>query len=240
MLRRHVFSVLTAGCSDSPNGQGEAGAAENVSQKTIVLSQKELPAEFQGKTIIDEVSNLDLAYFPTLEDTIPHAAAAVKATVNDISYTSIGSNAWTVVNVTVDDVLFGDVAPSSNLQIYAFGGYISMLEIAEADGDRERYADKTDDELRNMIVHQQADMEEPPLTGYQYIFFLGSPIELMPVGSYEKLGWKYCQMQVDAENEVLYYLPYDTSGDIAAIAEGDAEISTMTMDALTSLIEQYH
>lgn len=235
------ISMIISGCANSSTPADQDDAALASPQKPVVLSQKELPDEFRGKTIIKEVDYLDLAYFPTLDDTIPHAVAAVKATVEDVSYTSIGNNAWTVIDATVNDVLLGAVAPSASLKIYAFGGYISMYEIAEAEGDRARYTDKTDEELKNTIIHQQADMEEPPLIGYQYVFFLGAPLAQMPEGSYEKLGWKYCQLQVDSDNsETLHYLPYPESNSQAALEVSDETISSISMHDLTSLIQQYH
>ena len=45
----------------------------------------------------------------------------------------------------------------------------------------------TDEELENTIIRQAADMQESPLVGQQYIFFLGAPtddVRLMHMNSW--------------------------------------------------------
>ena len=203
----------------------------------IILSQQETPEIYQNKTIVNDNSLLDLAYRPTLEEVIPHSTEIIQAIVNNVEYTSIGSNAWTVINATVQDVLSGNLSNEKNITIYAYGGYISMKDIVTAEHDRERYTNMTDEDLENTIVHQAADMEESPLIGEQYIFFLGSPTVYMPDDAYEQLGWKFCQMLV-YENETLYYTPYIIE-DTPSPTNVSNDIAHITLDELKAFIQQY-
>ena len=95
----------------------------------------------------------------------------------------------------------------------------------------------TDEDLENTIVHQAADMEESPLIGEQYIFFLGSPTVDMPDDAYEQLGWKFCQMLV-YENETLYYTPYIIE-DTPSPTNVSNDIAHITLDELKAFIQQY-
>ena len=162
----------------------EKPVQNEIYESEIILAQKETPLEFQSKRVVEENYVLDLAYRPTLEEVIPHSSAIVRATVNDVEYTSIAAHAWTVVDATVEDVLLGDVERAADINIYAYGGYISMKGIAGAENDRERYVGMTDEALENTIIHQEANMEESPLIGEQYIFFLCNPSVDMPIDAY--------------------------------------------------------
>ena len=108
-----VIISLTA-CRSADN---QTSATDNTpqSQETpipdseIILFEQETPSIYQDKTVINDNSRLDLAYRPVLEEVIPHATAIVQATVDNIEYTSIGANAWTVIDAAVQDVLSGDL-----------------------------------------------------------------------------------------------------------------------------------
>lgn len=237
-----LFIVVLTACQ---NTDSHASASNNTapshetpaSTPAVVLSQQEIPEIYQNKTIVNDNSRLDLIYRPTLEEVIPHTTEIVQATVNDVGYTSIGSNAWTVIDATVKAGLSGNLSSEKNITIYAYGGYISMKDVVTADQDRERYTDMTDEDLENTIIHQAADMEESPLIGEQYIFFLGSPTANMPTDAYEQLGWKFCQMLV-GENQTLYYMPYMTE-DAPSPINASNDIASITLDELKTLIKRY-
>lgn len=236
-----VIISLTA-CRSADN---QTSATDNTpqSQETpipdseIILFEQETPSIYQDKTVINDNSRLDLAYRPVLEEVIPHATAIVQATVDNIEYTSIGANAWTVIDAAVQDVLSGDLPDRSNITIYAYGGYISMKDVATAEHNRERYTDMTDEELENTIIRQAADMQESPLVGQQYIFFLGAPTDDMPADAYEQLGWKFCQMLV-GDDDTLYYLPYPAE-DAPSSADTANDIAHITLNDLRELIHRY-
>lgn len=220
-----LFLCLTAcrGTDSSVAVNAETAAAQ---ETQIVLAQQGTPEIYAGKRIVEENFHLDLAYRPTFENVVAHSAAIVRAEVNHVDYTSINAQAWTVVHADIREVLSGDLC-TGTIDIYAYGGYISMKEIA--DGERERYADMTDEELENTIVHQGADWQVSPLVGEQYIFFLGAPTDAMPADAYEQLGWKFCQMLV-GEDETLYYTPYTEDGPTAD------RVDSMSMTELKTLI----
>lgn len=222
----------TSAASDTPQSQ-EAP----ISGSEIILFEQETPSIYRNKTVINDNSRLDLAYRPVLEEVIPHASAIVQATVDNIEYISIGANAWTAIDATVQDVLSGGLPGRSNITIYAYGGYISMKDIAAAEHNRESYTDMTDEELENTIIRQVADMQESPLIGQQYIFFLGAPTDDMPADAYEQLGWKFCQVLV-GDDDTLFYLPYPAE-DALSPADTANDIARITRNDLRELIHQY-
>ena len=114
---------------------------------------------------------------------------------------------------------------------------ISMKDVAAAEHNRESYTDMTDEELENTIIRQAADMQESPLVGQQYIFFLGAPTDDMPADAYEQLGWKFCQMLV-GDDDTLYYLPYPAE-DALSPADTANDIAHITLNDLRELIHRY-
>ena len=134
LLLSILVSISLTACQSTDD---LASATDNTpqSQETpipdskIILFEQETPSIYQDKTVINDNSRVDLAYRPILEEVIPHATAIVQATVDNIEYTSIGANAWTVIDAAVQDVLSGDLPDRSNITIYAYGGYISMKDV---------------------------------------------------------------------------------------------------------------
>lgn len=243
ILLLSVLVIISLTACQSADDQTSATDNTPLPQETpipdseIILFEQETPSIYQDKTVINDNSRLDLAYRPVLEEVIPHATAIVQATVDNIEYTSIGANAWTVIDAAVQDVLSGDLSDRSNITIYAYGGYISMKDVAAAEHNRESYTDMTDEELENTIIRQAADMQESPLVGQQYIFFLGAPTDDMPTDAYEQLGWKFCQMLV-GENETLYYVPYPAEN-APSPADNANDIAHITLNDLRELIHRY-
>ena len=80
-------------------------------------------------------------------------------------------------------------------------------------------------------------MQESPLVGQQYIFFLGAPTDDMPADAYEQLGWKFCQMLV-GDDDTLYYLPYPAE-DALSPADTANDIAHITLNDLRELIHRY-
>lgn len=175
ILLLSVLVIISLTACQSANDQTSATDNTPLPQETpipdseIILFEQETPSIYQDKTVINDNSRLDLAYRPVLEEVIPHATAIVQATVDNIEYTSIGANAWTVIDAAVQDVLSGNLSDRSNITIYAYGGYISMKDVAAAEHNRESYTDMTDEELENTIIRQAADMQESPLVGQECV-----------------------------------------------------------------------
>ena len=215
ILLLSVLVIISLTACQSADDQTSATDNTPLPQETpipdseIILFEQETPSIYQDKTVINDNSRLDLAYRPVLEEVIPHATAIVQATVDNIEYTSIGANAWTVIDAAVQDVLSGDLSDRSNITIYAYGG----------------------------IIRQAADMQESPLVGQQYIFFLGAPTDDMPADAYEQLGWKFCQMLV-GDDDTLYYLPYPAE-DALSPADTANDIAHITLNDLRELIHRY-
>ena len=165
ILLLSVLVIISLTACQSADDQTSATDNTPLPQETpipdseIILFEQETPSIYQDKTVINDNSRLDLAYRPVLEEVIPHATAIVQATVDNIEYTSIGANAWTVIDAAVQDVLSGDLSDRSNITIYAYGGYVSMKDVAAAEHNRESYTDMTDEELENTIIRQAADMQ---------------------------------------------------------------------------------
>ena len=139
ILLLSVLVIISLTACQSADDQTSATDNTPLPQETpipdseIILFEQETPSIYQDKTVINDNSRLDLAYRPVLEEVIPHATAIVQATVDNIEYTSIGANAWTVIDAAVQDVLSGDLSDRSNITIYAYGGYISMKDVAAAE-----------------------------------------------------------------------------------------------------------
>ena len=215
ILLLSVLVIISLTACQSADDQTSATDNTPLPQETpipdseIILFEQETPSIYQDKTVINDNSRLDLAYRPVLEEVIPHATAIVQATVDNIEYTSIG----------------------------AYGGYISMKDVAAAEHNRESYTDMTDEELENTIIRQAADMQKSPLVGQQYIFFLGAPTDDMPADAYEQLGWKFCQMLV-GDDDTLYYLPYPAE-DALSPADTANDIAHITLNDLRELIHRY-
>lgn len=230
ILLLSVLVIISLTACQSADDQTSATDNTPLPQETpipdseIILFEQETPSIYQDKTVINDNSRLDLAYRPVLEEVIPHA-------------TAIGANAWTVIDAAVQDVLSGDLSDRSNITIYAYGGYISMKDVATAEHNRESYTDMTDEELENTIIRQAADMQESPLVGQQYIFFLGAPTDDMPADAYEQLGWKFCQMLV-GDDDTFYYLPYPAE-DALSPADTANDIAHITLNDLRELIHRY-
>ena len=107
ILLLSVLVIISLTACQSANDQTSATDNTPLPQETPIpdsesyFSSKKTPSIYQDKTVINDNSRLDLAYRPVLEEVIPHATAIVQATVDNIEYTSIGANAWTVIDAAV-------------------------------------------------------------------------------------------------------------------------------------------
>ncbi len=167
----------------------------------------ELPAEFQGKTVLRMSAEMDRLYAPTMDNIVSHADGAIRGTVQGITYTSLGEaslgkNAWTVIRVKTEKTLAGDIPAGGTLDIYTFGGYIPLREKL-GDSLEAHGSSMTEEGLDNSVVYQYSDESALPEIGKTYIFYLVEPNEAMPQGSYERLCGSYGQLEVGADGQTL-------------------------------------
>lgn len=191
-----VMSVFV-GCEN----KNSAEASSNVSS-TAVDSQimaDALPEKFKGYNILPMSSQNDYAFLPTMDNIVDYSKYSVIGTVKGTEYVSLGTNAWTVLTVSVAETLSGNIKTGTDIKIYTYGGYIPLREKLGGSVDAHGI-NMTDEEIDNTVVYEYADETELPKIGAKYAFYLVDGNDKMENGSYEGLFGKYGRLEVSGDS----------------------------------------
>jgi hypothetical protein len=164
-----------------------------------------VPKEFQGKKILDHYPQLDYETEMNIQGISKYTNQIITGKINEISYTSIGESqnvktAWTIINVTVNENLYGNIKPGENINIYTCGGYISMRDklgdLLYAKGGKYGEGNKlSEEEIDNTVYHEIINSGELPIIGQEYAFYLANGNKYMNDNSYIVIGGENGQLQ---------------------------------------------
>ncbi len=213
-----LLSFSLFGCSNNESASNNSASVPSASDTGTVSepSKATVPEEFNDMNILEQSSVQDYAFDLSAANIERLSDAKVIATVNGYDYTSIGQSAWTVINVTVDEVLEGDVQSDAPLLIYTWGGYIP-LRTKLGDSIDAHGTNMTDEEIDNTVVYEYSDSSALPQVNEKYVFYLVDGNDSMPEGSYERLGGIYGQAKVSADGTTAERIT----------ADGDSETYTI-------------
>lgn len=129
-------------------------------------------------------------------------------------YVNAGVDAWTKFDVTVEQTLRGDIPAGAVVTVYSVGGYITQYDYFTTSDDRARVTGRTDEQLKQTVMNQDADLHFDPHVGKHYILLLvKSQTESdVPQQAYETVGAKYCQL-CETEPDVFSYIAYGPDPD---------------------------
>lgn len=163
-----------------------------------------VPKEFQGKKILDHYPQLDYETEMNIQGISKYTNQIITGKINEISYTSIGESqnvktAWTIINVTVNENLYGNIKPGENINIYTCGGYISMRDklgdLLYAKGGKYGEGNKlSEEEIDNTVYHEIINSGELPIIGQEYAFYLANGNKYMNDNSYIVIGGENGQL----------------------------------------------
>ncbi len=174
------------------------------SNTTVVSDEsqltEELPEKFKGYKVLKTFTQNDYAIMPTMDNIIAYSKYSVVGTVNDIDYVSLGTNAWTIINVSVEETLSGNVPENSVIKVYTYGGYIP-LRTKLGDSIDKHGINMTDEEIDNTVIYEYADETETPEIGKKYVFYLVDGNSAMENGSYEGFFGKYGRLEITGTAE---------------------------------------
>ncbi len=171
------------------------------------------PTEFKDKKIIEDYEICEYETEMNLEGVSKYTDNIITAKVNGFSYTSLGTpengkDAWTIINVTVTENIKGTVNAGENIDIYTFGGYISLRDklgnILYAKGGKYGEGNKlSEEEIDNTVYHQFVRNGELPIVGEEYAFYLAKGNSLMSENSYMLVGGEN-GILLKVDNKFLY------------------------------------
>ncbi len=163
-----------------------------------------VPKEFQGKKILDHYPQLDYETEMNIQGISKYTNQIITGKINEISYTSIGESqnvktAWTIINVTVNENLYGNIKTGENINIYTCGGYVSMRDklgdLLYAKGEKYGEGNKlSEEEIDNTVYHEIINSGELPIIGQEYAFYLANGNEYMNENSYIVIGGENGQL----------------------------------------------
>lgn len=157
-----------------------------------------LPERFKGCTVTSTFVKNDYAFLPTMDNIVNYSECSVLGTVKGIEYVSLGTNAWTVLDVSVEETLSGNISSGTDIKVYTYGGYILLREML-GDSIGKEGTDVTDEELDNTVVYVHSDETELPEIGSKYVFYLVDGNDMMENGSYEELFGKYGRLEANGD-----------------------------------------
>lgn len=200
-----AFSVFT-GCHSLPDHNAD-DSGETVTAKSEASNLQNSPQikskpNFNGMTIMEVHSTLDMAYQATMEKISDYADNVVIGTVTNVSYTQVEGHAWTVTEIDINTKIKGSL-DKAHIQIYSIGGYIPLKNKIDFYDDAFRFENMTEQEINNTVVHEIINGETtPPQIGNQYLFYLvpTSKHSPLPDGVFERCGGKDGQFDVNEPN----------------------------------------
>lgn len=204
MKKLHLISIFCVlvmgvfvGCGDKNSTAVTSDVSSAVSDLDITADT--LPERFKGYTVMPMSAQNDYAFLPTMDNIIEYSKYSVIGTVKGVDYVSLGTNAWTVSIVSVEETLSGDITAGTDIKVYTYGGYIPLREKL-GDSINAHGVNMTDEEIDNTVVYEYADETELPKIGAKYVFYLVDGNDKMENGSYEGLFGKYGRLGVSGDS----------------------------------------
>ena len=160
--------------------------------------------DFEGKTIEENELVLDLAYLPTLENLAEHATQVVRGTVAKVEYTCLGYTPWTILSVSVEETLEGEIEPGRMIDVYVFGGYAPLRTVYERQDWAHGTGEITEEDLDTKVVYDTWEGSNTAEEGGEYVFYLVEPDEEsdMPSDGYECLSGAFAQLEVESNGDL--------------------------------------
>ncbi len=143
----------------------------------------------KDKNIITSIGTTDKLYNDDFATLINHSDAVVKGRVISKNYISVKGSAWTLVKFHVDDVLVGNVKVNDDIDVYFFGGYVSLEEHIKYNNDAFRYEKMSESEIKNTVIKEMYDGETEFVKENDKLILCileSSDVSPFPKGSYER------------------------------------------------------
>lgn len=213
-----IIGMCFSSCGDigvpMANLEETTTSIENINANSLINNENDyeykitenlgIPKEFQGKKILDTYPLLEYETEMNIQGISKYTNHIITGKINDISYTSIGDSkngkaAWTIINVTVNENLYGNIKTGENINIYTCGGYVSMRDklgdLLYAKGEKYGEGNKlSEEEIDNTVYHEIINSGELPIIGQEYAFYLANGNEYMNENSYIVIGGENGQL----------------------------------------------
>ena len=214
-------SLLLPGCNSAeaePQGAAQNSAVtqeEPITEEPITfetLETRQVSTEraaletwtmedFEGKTIEESQMLLELVMNPTLENAAATATQVVRGTVAKVEYTCLGYNPWTILSVSVEETLEGEIEPGRMIDVYVFGGYAPLRTVYERQDWAHGTGEITEEDLDTKVVYDTWEGSNTAEEGGTYIFYLVEPNEesSTPSDGYECGMGSFGQLEVNED-----------------------------------------
>lgn len=204
MKKLHVISIFCVlvmsvfvGCEDKNSTAVSSDVSSTAADSQITADA--LPEKYKGCTVLPMSSQNDYAFLPTMDNIVDYSEYSVIGTVKGTDYVSLGTNACTVLTVSVEETLSGNITSVTDIKVYTYGGYIPLREKL-GDSVDAHGVNMTDEEIDNTVVYEYADETELPTIGAKYVLYLVDGNDKMENGSYEGLFGKYGRLEVSGDS----------------------------------------
>ena len=192
--------VLLAGCSAPRAAQLESDtpkleAAAEIPVAAELYQDAPLPKEWEErvKAVKRSTYIVDFAFAPSLEAGIQRAHALVRATAIKYQNILLGDERyptpWTIVTLTVNECLRGDMRPGTTVEMYAMEGW-SM-------GDA------------GVAMYRSFQFGGLPVKDKEYILCMSRADGMLPESAYKQLCGRHAMMQILDDGEMLAYVCYE-------------------------------
>lgn len=254
-----VFALT--GCS---NTVSETDSLGNVERQSNASSQGAIPSQSQGQDYTIEVPAYDIddatitpagsalseasfAYpCQTISQLDTHSSAIIAGTIADREFFSYDGNAYTKLNIAIDQCVKGDFVSGDVISVVQLGGYISIADIVAVQDNGFRFADIPQEQWATTYFMESLEGDGFPEIGEQYAYFL-QPEPLFsgayfPVNEYESTFFMGADGKFARHNPVEGYVV--SEGEFSATLKANGEtypnnagnevIDSFTLDDLFS------
>ncbi len=211
-----------------------------------LLETPEIPAELEGKSIIDTGAEYDYAFDITdIRKDAENSDDIIIGRVDGISYRAVGTyengcHAETVLKVTVISDTRGICAEGSTVGITTPGGYISMRDmlgekLTQTGGKYGNGNTMTDEEIDNTWYHDIVGSGELPVIGQEYAFLVvvTNGKDYPVIGNEYGMLYKYDDCLIQRTSEGLGFYTID---ELEAMMNGSYTEPATTTAATTSAV----
>lgn len=109
----------------------------------------------------------------------------VSGTVIGLTYTRIGNELWTQVDLVITDVYDGTLRQGDKISVYEKGGYIPLSEYLALYPELSSMFPITDEEIQNMTCFDPDMQETSSALGETCLYFLQEGSSAVPAGAYQ-------------------------------------------------------
>ncbi len=187
-----ITCFIIIGCKDSSNNVNNSNKANvGVIRDLSVNLERNYSVPDSESNVIEVASTPDEVYQNDLKKLISVSDDVIRATVQDVAYTSYEGVAWTKLDVLITDTLKGDLKVGDVISVFNLGGYIPLSEHIEEHDDAFRFEYLSADEIKTTFLKETINGEKTVQKSDDLILCLvqtpkNSPL---PNGAYERVSY---------------------------------------------------